>query len=71
MDNVICTRCGAAFPQREEIIKNGRTVSKDWATDPAATCPACRGLAAPAMPKKDVLGGYPPGRKAQIQGAKK
>ncbi|MCK9600718.1 MAG: hypothetical protein M0R06_16875 [Sphaerochaeta sp.] len=70
MDYVVCSQCGANFPRFEEVKEKGRLINKDWATAPAPTCPPCRGLAAPAIPKRNVLGGYPPGRHGAAQGAK-
>jgi len=66
MDYCICSKCGKKFPRLEEVNKDGRLVEVDWSVEADPTCPECRGLAAPEMPKKNILGGYPPGRKPRI-----
>jgi NAD-dependent SIR2 family protein deacetylase len=63
MDYCICSKCGNQFPRVEKIKKDGRVVEIDWSVESMPTCPTCRGLKAAVMPKRDVLGGYPPGRK--------
>jgi hypothetical protein len=66
MDQTICSQCGANFPRFEDVKKNGRLVEADWSLEDKPTCPKCRGLKGTAVPKKDVLGGYPPERRAEL-----
>ena len=68
MDYIVCSNldCGKRFPRFEEVVKDGRQVEVDWSIEDRPLCPECRGLPAPEMPKRDVLGGFPPGRRARI-----
>ena len=67
MDRTICSKCGNEFPRFEDVKKNGRLVEADWSLEDTPICPTCRGVAwTEPLPKKDVLGGYPPARRATI-----
>lgn len=60
MDFCICSQCGANFPRYENVKKEGRLQAIDWTLEDKPTCPKCRGLKMPAIPKHDVLGGFGP-----------
>ena len=66
MDYSICSECGNKFPRMETVLERGRQVEKDWGLEDKPLCPPCRGLPAPAMSKKDALGGFSPERKAEL-----
>lgn len=65
MDYSVCSQCGGNFPRFEDVKKEGRLVAVDWSIEERPTCPTCRGLKAVPVPKRSVLGGYPPGRTPQ------